>query len=68
MIARTRISGEDFRGLRQLKERLGTRLEEAVVLHTSEHACKHDDWITVMPVDRLWAPAGKPDTTVKMTH
>jgi predicted AAA+ superfamily ATPase len=53
--AGSRISGEDFRGLRQLKERLGPRLEEAVVLHTGEHAYKHDDWITVLPLDQLWA-------------
>lgn len=56
--AGSRISGEDFRGIRQLKERLGPRLEEAVVLHTGEHAYKHDDWITVLPLDLLWAPAG----------
>jgi hypothetical protein len=55
--AGSRISSEDFRGLRQLKERLGPRLEEALVLHTGEHAYKHDDWITVLPLDRLWAPA-----------
>ena len=63
--AGARISGEDFRGLRQLEQRLGPRLEEAVVLHTGEHAYKHDDWITILPLDRLWAPAGKPGTTVK---
>jgi uncharacterized protein len=55
--AGSRISSEDFRGLRQLKDRLGPRLEEALVLHTGEHAYKHDDWITVLPLDRLWAPA-----------
>jgi uncharacterized protein len=54
--AGSRISGEDFRGLRQLKERLGPRLEEAIILHTGEHAYKHDDWVTVLPLDRLWAP------------
>ncbi len=53
--AGSRISGEDFRGLRQLKERLGPRLEEAIILHTGEHAYTHDDWITVLPLDRLWA-------------
>jgi hypothetical protein len=52
--AGSRISGEDFRGLRQLKERLGPRLEEAVILHTGEHAYTHDDWITILPQDRLW--------------
>jgi hypothetical protein len=53
--AGSRISGEDFRGLRQLKERLGPRLEEAIILHTGEHAYTHEDWITVLPLDRLWA-------------
>jgi len=56
--AGSRISGEDFRGLRQLKERLGSRLEDAIILHTGEHAYMHDDWITVLPLDRLWAEAG----------
>ena len=53
--AGSRISGEDFRGLRQLRERLGTRLAEAIVLYTGVHAYVHDDWITVLPLDRLWA-------------
>ena len=52
--AGSRISGEDFRGLRQLKERLGLRLEQAIILHTGEHAYIHDDWITILPLDRLW--------------
>ena len=53
--AGSRISGEDFRGLRQLKERLGPRLEEAIILYTGEHAYTHDEWITILPLDRLWA-------------
>ena len=53
--AGSRISGEDFRGLRHLKERLGPRLEESIILHTGEHAYMHDDWIRILPLDRLWA-------------
>jgi uncharacterized protein len=53
--AGSRISGEDFRGLRQLKERLGLQLKEAIILYTGEHAYTHDDWITILPLDRLWA-------------
>ena len=53
--AGSRISGEDLRGLRQLKDRLGPRLKEAIILHTGEHAYTHDDWITTLPLDRLWA-------------
>jgi predicted AAA+ superfamily ATPase len=52
--AGSRISGEDLRGLRQLKDRLGPRMEEAIILHTGEHAYTHD-WITILPLDRLWA-------------
>jgi uncharacterized protein len=57
--AGSRISGEDFRGLRQLKDRLGPQLEEAIILHTGEHAYTHDDWITVLPLDRLWVSSGR---------
>lgn len=53
--AGSRISGEDYRGLRQLKDRLGARLEEAIIMHTGEHAYTHDGWITILPLDRLWA-------------
>src|SRR5580693_3321687 len=53
--AGSRISGEDFRGLRQLKERLGPRLEDAIILHTGEHAYMHDDWIRILPLGRLWS-------------
>jgi len=53
--AGSRISGEDFRGLRYLKGRLGSRLEEAIILYTGEHAYTHDEWITILPLDRLWA-------------
>jgi predicted AAA+ superfamily ATPase len=52
--AGSRISSEDFRGLRQLQERLGPRLEEAIILYTGEHAYTHDGWITILPLDRLW--------------
>jgi len=57
-VAGSRISGEDLRGLRQLRERLGPRLEEAIILFTGEHAYTHDDWITVLPLDRLWTLTG----------
>lgn len=53
--AGSRISGEDLRGLRYLKERLGDRLEEAMVLYTGVHAYTHDGWITILPLSRLWA-------------
>jgi hypothetical protein len=35
------------------------QLEEAMILHTGEHAYTHDDWITVLPLDWLWASSGR---------
>jgi uncharacterized protein len=51
----TRVSGEDLRGLRLLKDRLGSRLQEAIVLYTGEHAYRHDGWIWIVPISQLWA-------------
>jgi uncharacterized protein len=53
--AGTRIDSGDLRGLRKLKEHLGARLQEAIVLYTGAHAYSRDDWIRVLPLDRLWA-------------
>jgi uncharacterized protein len=52
--AGTRVRSEDLSGLRLLKDRLGARLEEAVVLYTGEHAYRHDDFISVLPLSELW--------------
>jgi predicted AAA+ superfamily ATPase len=52
--AGTRVHDEDLRSLRFLKERLGSRLEAAIVLNTGVHAYTRDGWITIQPLDRLW--------------
>ena len=52
--AGTRVSGDDLRGLRLLKDRLGPRLEEAVVLYTGEYAYRNDGWIQITPLSQLW--------------
>jgi predicted AAA+ superfamily ATPase len=52
--AGSRVGGEDLRGLRVLKERLGHRLEEAIVLYTGEYAYRHDGWTWVLPLSRVW--------------
>jgi predicted AAA+ superfamily ATPase len=59
--AGTRIGSDDLRGLRQLKDRLGTRLQEAIILYTGVHAYSRDGWITVLPLDRLWASCDLPE-------
>jgi uncharacterized protein len=53
--AGSRVSGEDLRGLRLLKDRLGSRLQEAIVLYTGEHGYRHDGWIWILPVSQLWS-------------
>jgi uncharacterized protein len=53
--AGTRVSGEDLRGLRLLKDRLGPRLQQAIVLYNGEHAYRHDGWIWILPLSQLWA-------------
>jgi len=52
--AGSRVGGEDLRGLRILKDRLGPRLGEAIVLYTGEHAYRHDGWIWILPLSRVW--------------
>src|SRR6185437_3353087 len=52
--AGTRVSGEDLRGLRLLRDRLGSRLEEAVILYTGEYAYRNDGWVHVLPLSQLW--------------
>jgi predicted AAA+ superfamily ATPase len=53
--AGTRVGGEDLRGLRLLKERLGPRLQEAVILYTGQYAYRYEDWAWVLPLSQLWA-------------
>jgi len=52
--AGSRITGDDLRGLRLLRDRLGSRLRAAIVLYTGEHAYTDGGHVTVLPLDRLW--------------
>jgi uncharacterized protein len=51
--AGTRVGGEDLHGLRLLKERLGHRLQEAVILCTGQYAYRYEDWAWVLPLSQL---------------
>lgn len=44
----------DFRGLRKLREALGTRFLGGLVLHLGRHAYTQDERLHALPVDRLW--------------
>jgi hypothetical protein len=50
----TRVHGEDLRGIRALRARVGNRLGTAVVLYTGAFAYTHDDDTLVLPLDALW--------------
>jgi hypothetical protein len=52
--AGTRVGSEDLRGLRLLKDRLGSRLQEAITLYTGQYAYRHEDWAWVLPLSQLW--------------
>jgi hypothetical protein len=52
--AGTRVDGDDLRGLRFLRDRLGARLQEAIILYTGEYAYQMDGWIKVVPLCQLW--------------
>jgi predicted AAA+ superfamily ATPase len=53
--AGSRIHGEDLRGIRALRSRLGSRLLAAVVLYTGAFSYTHDDGTIVAPLDILWS-------------
>ena len=53
--AGSRISTDDLHGLRHLKDRLGNRLEEAILLYTGVHAYTHASGVTVLPLSHLWS-------------
>ena len=52
--AGTRIHGEDLRGVRALRNRLGDRLRTAVMLYTGTLSYVHDEGTIVLPLDTLW--------------
>lgn len=54
--AAERVAARDMRGLRKLRDALGTRFVAGVVLTTGTRSFTPEDQLHVMPVDRLWTP------------
>lgn len=52
-----RVSGEDFRGLRKMRDALGQRFIAGIALSLGSRSYTYDDRLFVMPVDRLWSPS-----------
>ncbi len=53
--ASSRVTGDDLRGLAQLRDRLGTSFAAGAVLHLGERAYRADDRLWALPADRLWS-------------
>jgi predicted AAA+ superfamily ATPase len=51
-----RVPGSDLKGLRKLREALGTRFVAGVALCTGPRSYTAEDRIHVLPIDRLWRP------------
>ncbi|MGH3975218.1 MAG: ATP-binding protein [Pseudonocardiaceae bacterium] len=49
-----RVSGNDFRGLRKLRDVLGDAFVAGVALYTGVRSYTYEDRLHVMPIDRLW--------------
>ncbi len=54
--ANERVSGDDFRGLRKLRDLLGDRLIAGVVLCAGPGSYTFEERLHVMPIDVLWTP------------
>jgi predicted AAA+ superfamily ATPase len=52
--AGSRIHGEDLRGFRMLRDKLGRRFHAGIILYTGTYAYTHEDGVTVLPLDSLW--------------
>ena len=49
-----RVPGEDFRGLRKLREALGDAFLAGAVLYTGQRSYTFEDRLHALPIDRLW--------------
>lgn len=52
--AAARVGGDDFAGLRKLRELLGDAFIAGVALYTGARSYTHEDRLHTMPIDRLW--------------
>ncbi len=52
--AASRVAGEDFAGLRKLRDLLGGAFVGGVAFYTGARSYTYEDRLHVMPIDRLW--------------
>jgi uncharacterized protein len=56
------VRGDDFRGLRHLADRLGTRFRAGFVLYTGEQTLPFGDRLKALPMASLWMLGSIPDS------
>lgn len=54
--ANERVSGNDLKGLRTLRDVLGDRFIAGIAFSAGSRSYSYEDRVHVMPVDRLWRP------------
>jgi predicted AAA+ superfamily ATPase len=52
--ASSRVAGDDFAGLRKLRDTLGASFIAGVALYAGPRSYTYDDRLHVMPIDRIW--------------
>ena len=52
--AAIRVAGNDFRGLRKLRDTVGEAFVAGVVLYTGARGYNSEDRLHALPIDRLW--------------
>jgi predicted AAA+ superfamily ATPase len=52
--AGSRVHGEDLRGFRALRGRLGSRFQIGILFYTGVYGYIHEDDVVVLPLDSLW--------------
>lgn len=56
--AASRVAGDDFGGLRKLRDLLGASFVAGTVLYAGSRSYTFDDRLHAMPIDRLWRTPG----------
>jgi uncharacterized protein len=53
------VSSSDFRGLRHLREKLGSRFKFGALLYAGQRSLPFGDRLAAVPVSGLWSPAAR---------
>ena len=65
--AGSRVTADDWRGLRILRDEVGSRFSAGLVMYTGDMPYRLDDGIYAMPIDKLWGGAPQPRGRSRVT-